>query len=96
VAVAEGAYLSTFMHTQRLVYSTRASDGPLLDHYGLGIEEISGLLGYAGDWNGYSAAVFHEPKSDLTLTVLIARSGDPDAATHLALALAAELGWPPK
>jgi D-alanyl-D-alanine carboxypeptidase len=97
-ALAEGAYLSAFMHTERLAWSPRGEGGPLLDRYGLGISELSGMLGHAGEGFGYSAAVFHEPSSDMTIAVLLDASSpilEPDAAARMVVDLAAVLGWPP-
>lgn len=85
-ALAEGAYLSAFLQSQRL--------GIGEEGYGLGIAEVSGLLGHSGDGDGYSAAVYHEPVSDMTLTVLL--NGSADDATATVVDLAKAMGWPPE
>ena len=99
-ALAEGAFLSTFMHTQRLTYSLIAEDdtGPFAQHYGLGLMELDGLYGHSGEGYGYASAVWHEPQSDTTIAILTNASGTPTrgATSHLAEALARILGWPGK
>jgi D-alanyl-D-alanine carboxypeptidase len=85
-ALAEGAYLSVFMQSQRLAFSDA--------HYGLGIAELSGLYGHSGQGDGYSAAVFHQPASDMTITVLFNHAGAVDDEAAVAVSeLAAILGW---
>ena len=88
-ALAEGAFLSDFMHQERLKLGSCEAD-VRCDRYGYGIMENGGLLGFAGAWSGYAASVFHETKSEMTITVL---SNGPARLRETTAAIAQAIGF---
>ena len=51
--------------------------------YGLGLGEIEGWWGHTGESAGFEAAVFHQPRRNETVAILLNASNVPDVPSRL-------------
>jgi D-alanyl-D-alanine carboxypeptidase len=69
-----GSLLTPALQAERLTIEPWSTE-PISMGYGLGIQEIGGLLGHTGGILGYGSVVMHDPPSGTTLAV-VATLGD--------------------
>jgi D-alanyl-D-alanine carboxypeptidase len=69
-ALAEGTLLPQALQRLRFVAQAPAN-GPEYDRYGMGIGEIAGYWGHAGEGLGYEALVMHHPTREETIVILV-------------------------
>lgn len=69
-ALATGALLSAPAQRERVAWTPLAGEGA----YGLGINDVFGLIGHTGGILGYSTFVFYLPDEDATIVLLANRS----------------------
>jgi D-alanyl-D-alanine carboxypeptidase len=70
-ALGTGRLLSPALQALQLSHSRPATDGPVYEHYGLGIGEIHGYWGHTGEALGFQAAVMHHPERGITIAALV-------------------------
>ncbi|MET0442509.1 MAG: serine hydrolase domain-containing protein [Casimicrobiaceae bacterium] len=70
-ALGTGRLLTPALQSLRVSHSRPATDGPVYDHYGLGIGEIHGYWGHTGEALGFQSAVMHHPERGITIAVLV-------------------------
>jgi D-alanyl-D-alanine carboxypeptidase len=68
-ALVAGSLVSPTLQADRLAIEAWQSE-PVHVGYGLGIQEIGGLLGYNGGIMGYGSWMMHDPKTGSTIVVV--------------------------
>jgi D-alanyl-D-alanine carboxypeptidase len=87
-ALAEGHMVSPRSHRLQLQWVPTAKDSDYLK-YGLGIENVAGLIGHEGDAFGFNCSMYYMPSNGATIVVLLNegyQNGNPADTIMMGLA----------
>ena len=76
-ALATGDFLASATQAQRLS-GAPLQQGPPYDLYGLGVGETGGYWGHNGEGFGFTAAMFHNPETGVSIVVFMNASDTPE------------------
>lgn len=76
-ALATGEFLAAATQAQRLS-GAPLQQGPPYDLYGLGVGETGGYWGHNGEGFGFTAAMFHNPETGVSIVVFMNASDTPE------------------
>ncbi|MFW6114097.1 MAG: serine hydrolase domain-containing protein [Actinomycetota bacterium] len=90
-ALAEGELLSEASHREQFKWVDIPEEGELDTGYGLGVFNISGLIGHDGRQPGYDAALFCYPDRETILVGLFNKAEETGVAMGVLMRIAATL-----